>query len=133
MKSGSGLKGLEDLKGKKIAVQMGTISQDIAEKVEGATVQKLSVSTDTFLELKNGNVDAVISHVPVIKYYLKTNKVTGYEIVGPMLEATKDAIAVKKGNEALQGEINKAMADLKASGEYDTIYEKWFGEKPAKK
>ena len=83
--------------------------------------------------MKNGNVDAVISHVPVIKYYLKTNKVTGYEIVGPMLEATKDAIAVKKGNEALQGEINKAMAELKASGEYDTIYEKWFGEKPAKK
>ena len=133
VKSGSGFKGIEDLKGKKIAVQMGTISQDIAEKIEGATVQKLSVSTDTFLELKNGNVDAVISHVPVIKYYLKTNKVTGYEIVGPMLEATKDAIAVKKGNEALQGEINKAMAELKASGEYDTIYEKWFGEKPAKK
>ena len=52
VKSGSGFKGIEDLKGKKIAVQMGTISQDIAEKIEGATVQKLSVSTDTFLELK---------------------------------------------------------------------------------
>lgn len=129
----SGITGLDDLKNKRIAVQVGTIGQDIAEKVEGAEVQKLNVSADTFLELKNGTVDAVINHIPVFRYYLKTTGNTDMIMVGEPLTNASDGIAVKKGNQALVDEINKALKELKASGEYDTIYEKWFGEKPSKK
>lgn len=129
----SGINGLDDLKNKRIAVQVGTIGQDIAEKVEGAEVQKLNVSADTFLELKNGTVDAVINHIPVFRYYLKTTGNPDMIMAGEALTDASDGIAVKKDNQALVDEINKALKELKASGEYDTIYEKWFGEKPAKK
>ena len=129
----SGIKGIDDLKGKKIAVQVGTLGQDLAEKIEGAQVKKLSVSADTFLELKNGTVDAVINHIPVFKYYVKTTGAQDFEVAGPPLTAASDGIAVKKGNQALVDEINKALKELKASGEYDAMYEKWFGEKPPKK
>ena len=49
-----------------------------------------------------------------------------------MLNSMPDGIAVKKDNQALMDQINKALDELKANGEYDKIYEKWFGEKPPK-
>jgi ABC-type amino acid transport/signal transduction systems, periplasmic component/domain len=128
----SGVKSLDDLKGKRIAVQMGTLGQDIAEEVEGADVRKLSVSADTFLELRNGTVDAVINHIPVFKYYLKTTGSQELIMVGEPMKSVPDGILVKKGNQALVDEINKALKEIKDSGEYDVIYEKWFGEKAPK-
>jgi glutamine transport system substrate-binding protein len=41
-------------------------------------------------------------------------------------------IAVKKSNTELQTKINKALDELKKNGEYDKIYEKWFGQAPKK-
>ena len=35
-------------------------------------------------------------------------------------------LAIGKDNKELQTEINKAIADLKASGEFNTLYKKWF-------
>ncbi len=35
------------------------------------------------------------------------------------------------GNTALLEEINGAIADARADGTYNTIYEKWFGRAPA--
>ena len=128
----SGIESLDDLKGKRIAVQMGTLGQDIAEEVEGADVRKLSVSADTFLELRNGTVDAVINHIPVFKYYLKTTGSQEMIMVGEPMKSVPDGILVKKGNQALVDEINKALKEVKDSGEYDVIYEKWFGEKAPK-
>ena len=37
-------------------------------------------------------------------------------------------IAVKKGNDKLAAEINKALAEMKQNGEYDKLYKTWFGE-----
>ena len=36
-------------------------------------------------------------------------------------------IAVNKNNKALLEQINAALAELKASGTYDQIFQKWFG------
>ena len=35
-------------------------------------------------------------------------------------------MALNKDNKALQEEINKAIADMKADGEFNTLYKKWF-------
>ena len=48
--------------------------------------------------------------------------------VGDVLEAEEYGIAVKKGNDKLAAEIDKALAELKKNGEYDKIYKTWFGE-----
>ena len=131
-KGGPAIASEQDLKGKRIAVQIGTVGAERAHKIEGATVSEFNVSADTFLALKNNNVDAVINHLPVMKYYLKTTGEKNFEVAGPMLNSMPDGIAVKKDNQALMDQINKALDELKANGEYDKIYEKWFGEKPPK-
>ena len=37
----------------------------------------------------------------------------------------------KKGNTELKQKVDAALKTLKENGEYDKIYEKWFGTKPA--
>ena len=49
-------------------------------------------------------------------------------LVGPKMEAEEYGIAVTKGNKELVAQINKALASLKKSGEFQRIYKKWFGE-----
>ena len=51
-KNNDSIKGLEDLKGKTIAVQIGTIGADEAHKIEGATVKTFDSSDLACLELK---------------------------------------------------------------------------------
>jgi polar amino acid transport system substrate-binding protein len=38
--------------------------------------------------------------------------------------------AMTKENTELQAALNAALAQLNSSGEYDTLYEEWFGTRP---
>ena len=133
-KDGANIAGIKDLEGKKVAVQMGTTASVMAKGIPGAVVKEFNTSADAFLELKNGGSDAVINHLPVVKYYLKSNggPDSPFKIVGEPLTNAPDAIAAKKDNQKLIAEVNKALLEMKANGEYDALYEKWFGEKPPK-
>ena len=128
----SGIQSIADLKGKKIAVQIGTTSMEEAQKIEGAEVKALNSSADTFMELKAGNVDAVINDLPVNDYYIVKTKATDVKRLDDKLTSEEYGFAMKKGNTELKQKVDAALKTLKENGEYDKIYEKWFGTKPAK-
>ncbi|XOQ53210.1 MAG: Glutamine-binding periplasmic protein [Succiniclasticum sp.] len=133
-KDNNAVKGLKDLEGKGIAVQIGTTGADKANSVKGAKVKTFNTNAEVFLELKNKGVDAVIIDKPVAEYYLAQGggKETA-KLVGDTMEAESYGMSLKKGS-PLTTKINKALSDLKKNGEYDKIYEKWFGSKvPADK
>ena len=131
-KDNSDIKGFADLKGKKIAVQIGTTGMAEAQKIEGADVKALNSSADTFMELKAGNVDAVINDRPVNDYFMVQSKSEDLKRLDDSLTSEEYGFAMKKGNTELAQKINAALKTLKENGEYDKIYEKWFGTKPAK-
>lgn len=123
------IKSIEDLVGKKIAVQIGTTGAMAAENVKDAKVTSFNANTEAALELKNGGVDAVIQDLPVASYFLKNGGGDAYaKLVGETLSAENYGVAVKKGNDELTKEIGVAMNELVKSGEYKRIYVKWFGE-----
>ena len=123
----SAVKSVNDLNNKSIAVQIGTTGADRAAKVPGAKVKNFNTNSEVFLELKNKGVDAVIIDKPVAEYYLaQGGGKESAKIVGDSMEAESYGLSLKK-NSPLTKEINKAMLDLKKNGEYDKIYEKWFG------
>lgn len=130
--NGSDIKGFADLQGKRIAVQIGTTSHEEAQKIEGAEVKALNSSADTFMELKAGNVDAVINDLPVNDYYIHKTGATDVTRLEEKLTSEEYGFAMKKGNTELQEKVNAALKTLKENGEYDKIYEKWFGTKPEK-
>jgi polar amino acid transport system substrate-binding protein len=131
-KKGSGIKDLSDLKGKKLGVQNTTTGQEYATKnAQGA---ELVVFEDLGLELtavETGQVDAGINDNGVFYDWVKDK--TDFEVSKEFNTGEQYGIGLKKGNSALQTKINEVLAKAKSSGEYDKIYEKWFGKKPEKK
>ncbi len=127
-KDNNEIKGIEDLKGKRIACQIGTTGEGKARSVEGAKVTAFNTNTEAAMELTNNGVDAVINDSPVVGYYLAQGGNKTAKTVGEVMEAEQYGLAVKKGNDKLAADINKALAELKKNGEYDKIYQTWFGE-----
>jgi len=127
----TGITTTEDLKGKRIAAQVGTTGAAEANKIkeaDPATEVKVFQSIgEAFMELEKGGVDAVINDHPVTADYIKTTGTDKVVMVGEVFSADSQyGIAVKKGNSELLEAINKGLAEIKANGKYDEIYDKWF-------
>lgn len=125
-KDNNSIKSLDDLKGKTIAVQLGTTGAEAAGKIEGATVKTFDTSDTACLELKNGGADAVISDLPVLQYFLKQGGSEYAKAVGEPKKGDNYGIATAKKNKELCDKLNKALQDMKKDGEYQKIYDKWF-------
>ncbi len=116
----------DNLVGKKVGVQLGTTGDLAVSDVEGVEVVRLDKGTQAVADLENGKVDAVvIDEEPAKK--MTQGKDDLKIIEAPFIEE-QYALAVKKGDQALIDSINKALDEIKASGEYDAIYEKYFGK-----
>lgn len=122
----------KDLEGKRIAVQIGTTGASTASSIPGAKVSTFDSAPLALQELVNGNVDAVVNDAPVTKYAISTGNIPGIKVVGKQLTSENYGIALPKGSENLEA-VNKALAEVKADGTYDTIYKKWIGEAPPTK
>lgn len=124
------IKGFSDLKGKKIAVQIGTTgAKYVKNNIEGAKVTEYNTVNDAFLELINGGVDAFVNDYPVSAYFIKqgNNKV---KIVGDLANSEFYGIAIPKGKTELLQKINDGLKKLKENGKYAQIYRQWFGGDP---
>ena len=116
-----------DLKGKKVAVQIGTTSAMEVKKIEGAEVKEFNSSADTFLELKAGGVDAVVNDRPVNDYYITKSGVNDVRRLEELLTSEDYGIASSKKKPEMKKQIDAALKKLHDNGEYDKIFKKWFG------
>lgn len=121
---------LDDLEGKKIAVQIGTTGAATAEGVANAEVSTFDSAPLALQELANGNVDAVVNDAAVTDYAIQSGNIPGISIVGQVLTDESYGIALPKGSENT-AIINTALAEMKADGTYDALYEKWDLPAPA--
>ena len=116
----------DDLVGKSVGVQLGTTGDLFVSGTEGVTVVQVKKRTQAVMDLQNGKVDAVvIDEEPAKKMIAGKTDVKILEV--PFIEE-EYAIAVKKGNTELLNTINETIEELKANGEYDKIYEQFFGK-----
>ena len=125
------IKAIEDLKGKTVAVKNGTTGAKFAQDNEseyGYKVVQFDDSPAMFQEVQNGNADALIEDYPVIAYAISQNSL-GLQIVGERLNGDQYGIAVLKGkNSDVLEKINDGLQELRDSGEYDKILDKYLGE-----
>ncbi|HEY0641349.1 MAG TPA: ABC transporter substrate-binding protein [Pseudonocardiaceae bacterium] len=128
-KKGSGLDSIDKLAGKKLAVQNRTTGQTYAE--QNAPGAEIIIFEDLGLLLaavETGQADAGINDNGVLYDWVKDK--TDFEVSAEFDTGEQYGIGVKKGNTALLTKLNEVLAEAKSSGEYDRIYEKWFGTKP---
>ena len=120
------IKSKEDLSGKKIGVQDGTTGETESRKIEGAIVESYDAGYAAIMNLTNGNIDAVvIDQKPAEKFVANNDKIM---ILEEELTTESYSIAVNKENEELLNTINEVLTELHESGEYETLYNKYFGE-----
>ena len=127
VKADSGISSFDDLNGKSVAAQMGTTGADLAEKLPGVTAKQFDHTNEALLELGNNGVDGAIIDLPVAEYYVAQHKDAGFKVI-PYASETKEyfGMAINKSNTALKEEVDKAIAAMKADGEFNKIYRKWF-------
>ena len=119
--------GLKSLEGQRLCAQIGTTGAMAANRVKGAKVTEFNSITEAFMELKNLGCEAVLNDKPVVDYYLARRGDKTVMTVNQVFDAENYGMGVKKGNKALLEKLNKGMEIIRANGEYDKIYQKWFG------
>jgi arginine/lysine/histidine/glutamine transport system substrate-binding/permease protein len=125
----SAVRGLEDLRGRRIAVQIGTTGALTAGRVPEARIITFDATPLALQELANGNADAVISDLPAIRYAIKEAGLRGLRIAGEPLTREYYGIAVPT-NSRLQQPINQAIGRLIADGSYGALHQRWFNAAP---
>lgn len=121
------IKSYDDLKGKVIAVKTGTVSANYVNKIKdkyGFTVKSYD-SADALYDVINvGGADAIFDDYPIIDYSITKGK--SLKRVGDIQESCEYAFAVKKGtNKELIQMFNEGLKELKSTGEYDEIIDKY--------
>ncbi|ODH01796.1 glutamine ABC transporter substrate-binding protein [Nostoc sp. KVJ20] len=123
------IKDFNSLKGKKIAVQIGSTGADFAKTIPNAKISTFNSGPEFFQDLLNGNVDAVVSDAFATLYAIKNDKLKGIRVVADLLTEEYYGIATPKDSPHLDA-INKGIAILLSNGTYKQIYQKWFNAEP---
>jgi polar amino acid transport system substrate-binding protein len=118
-----------DLKDARFGVQVATTSLDAVNEVIAPSKQPrvFNNSVDVVRALKNGQVDAIVVDLPTA-IYLRDAEVEGSSIVGQFESPGGDdwGLVLAKDS-ALTPCVDRALAELRDSGELASITELWIG------
>jgi polar amino acid transport system substrate-binding protein len=122
---------LDDLAGKEIGLQSLSSAADALGasplKAKLAGVSEFPDNVLALTDLKSKRLDGVVIDEVVAKYYMSKEQDT-YKLLDESLAPEQYGIGIKKGNEALLTELQKALDELSSDGTAAEISTKWFGE-----
>ncbi|MCA1305398.1 basic amino acid ABC transporter substrate-binding protein [Microbacterium sp. 2216-1] len=126
VKTDSGITGIDDLDGRNVAVQQGTTGENYAEEnATGAVLVQYPGDAEMWPALQAGQVEAILQDLPVNIEHVKAD--SDYEVVEEYNTDEQYGFAFAKGERTnLREAVNGALQELRDSGEYDTIYDKYF-------
>jgi polar amino acid transport system substrate-binding protein len=124
-KGNSDLKADKDLEGLVVGVQQGTTGEEyVEEEIKTKELRTYPQGPDTIPALKAGTIDAVVIDRPVAENIIEAD--SDLEISGGIETEEQYGFVVQQGDEELLDELNEALKEVIDSGEYKTIYTKWF-------
>ncbi len=119
---------IQRLSGRRLGVTQGGWPRLYLEANHpGARLVVIDTYEDGFRRLLRGDLDAVIANTWSGYFTLRRMAISS---IGTTLEPLKIVVAhmaVQKGNRELLTQIDKALALLKTTGEFDKIIDKWSG------
>ncbi|NDV12680.1 ABC transporter substrate-binding protein [Crenobacter caeni] len=125
----------DSLKGKRVGVLKASTQEKYALKYyqpAGATVVPYNSTQQAYLDMAAGRLDATVADsVEGSTGFLKKPEGKGYAFVGPVLKDEAifghgAGIAVRKGDDALRNNFNKAIVDVRKNGTYKKVNDKYF-------
>jgi arginine/ornithine transport system substrate-binding protein len=134
-KKGAGIEiSKKGLKGKAVGVQRATVTENFLRDKFGDTVKVRSYATleEAKMDLVSGRLDLVIADSVVLKDgFLETEAGKNYAFVGPGYSDKRwfgegIGIAIRKGDDDLRENFNKAIKEIRANGTYQKVNKKYF-------
>jgi polar amino acid transport system substrate-binding protein len=128
---GSDIATVDDLSGKIVGTQDGTIQEDYANnETDASEVRGFPEGTNALSSLLTGAVDAALIDEAVAADAIE--KQGGMEIADSFAATSPDlfGFAVAPENDALREAMNEALATIKEDGTMAEAYNTWFGSDP---
>ncbi|KHK59968.1 cysteine ABC transporter substrate-binding protein [Burkholderia sp. A9] len=118
---------LDELKGKRVAVTLGSNYADYAKSVPGIIVQTYPGMSEALSDLVSGRADAYLNDRLFVPYLIKTSKVAVRG--GGLMKNTDVQIGIpyRKGNPKFAAAVNGAVSAMEQDGTLAAISKKWFG------
>ena len=123
---------LEDLRGKAISVNSGSISDSWATEnaaALGFTVQRYSKNADAVQAVGAGRAFANVADVPVTEYVAK-QQAKQFKIGYSLYTGRSFGIPFRPDDVALRNQVEQVVEQMKADGALVKIYRAWFGKEP---
>ncbi|MBS0446210.1 MAG: amino acid ABC transporter substrate-binding protein [Proteobacteria bacterium] len=132
VKSGSGIKSIADLKGKKVVSTTGTTNYQILRKLNaeqnlGFELLGAKDHAESALMVESGRADA-FGMDDILLYGLRASsrEPASLAVVGEAIQVEPYAIMVRKDDPAFKKLVDDTLAGLMKSGEFEALYKKWF-------
>lgn len=120
------------LSGKRVGVQNGSTHQSyLIDQMTGVTAVPYASYQDAFIDMQNGRIDSVFGDTAVVAEWFKKNDTLTYvgnQVTNQEYFGNGFGIAVNKKNEELVNQLNAALKTVKANGQYQEIFDKYFGK-----
>lgn len=126
----SGIKTLKDLKGKKAAGAATTVYMEVARKYGAKEVIYDNATNEQYLkDVANGRTDVILND-----YYLQTLALAAFPDLNITIHPdikympNKQALVIKKSNEALQKKMNEALKEMSKDGSLTKLSKQFFNK-----
>jgi polar amino acid transport system substrate-binding protein len=119
------INGPDDLPGKQVGTIANTTAADYlrTQNIQAKEFQQL---TPMLQSLQNKRLDAVFFTSPVLLYYAAHEGKGRVKLVGPEINVSPIAFGFQLDS-PLRRRVNGALLTLRENGDYQQIYNKWFG------
>lgn len=132
VKSNSGIKEIEDLGGKVVALPINSVPERliralIEEKKLSVRIVPVRDNSEGFLALSTGRADAFSTDDVLLSGLRKSAPTPAeYDVVGRLLSFDSYGLLVQKNSTVFLSLVNATIARSIRSGEMESLYDKWF-------
>ena len=116
---------LSQLSGKEFAVPTGTVAdQLVSSRFPDARFKYFNTVLDAAIAVQSGKADAAAYDEPILRNIAAKNP--GLVVLPEPITTDDYGFAVRLGDQALKEAIDSVVGDMKASGEYRAMLERWL-------
>ena len=124
----SAIQGIPDLSGKQVGVLSGGFVSEFLDEEKTLNLVPMATPQSGLERLQRKSLDAMATDIGIAGYYLRKHHIRGVSLAGKPFATVDAAFALRKGNQDLVEELNRALQILQQQGTTEKIRNSWENE-----